>query len=91
MISLTVGDTLLCLVWSLTNPHQDNPYSIALRQGAKPRLVCTCPAFSIHGQGRTCKHVHLLREKVRQGTIMDDEHFKLTPEGMSHFRVRGAT
>lgn len=90
MISLAVGDTLLCLVWSLTDPQREDPYSIALKPGARPRLVCTCPSFSIHGKGRTCKHLSLLREKVRDRSILDDDHFQLTPEGMSHFGIPGA-
>lgn len=86
MVSLQPGDTLLCLVWSLTNKNADDPYSLVLKPGAKPRIVCTCPRF-IYAGGKTCKHIGILKSKVKDGSILSDDNFKLTTEGKTHFKV----
>jgi hypothetical protein len=78
---------LLAHVWSFTNRDNDGiPYSIEVVPGKTPRKTCSCWAFRKSG-GKTCKHIAVMRIKINNGTILQDDHFKLTEFGMVYLRV----
>lgn len=83
---MNLPDRTIAYVWSFTDDMMTIPYRIELRPGAQPRKVCNCPAFSYSG-GKTCKHIRTLREKVRDGTLLEDEHFQVTEYGKTILKL----
>lgn len=75
-----MGDETICFVWSFLDKMSDIPYRIDLKAGAKPRKVCTCPAFSYSG-GSTCKHLITMRQEAKDGTLLTDDRYQLTDFG----------
>lgn len=86
MITIAVGDELLAHVWSFSSDLAEDPYMIVLKPGAKPRKICTCPRF-IYSGSKTCKHLATLRQKVKDGTILQDDRYKLTDFGKEYFKL----
>jgi hypothetical protein len=79
------GIETIAFVWSFNNKMNDIPYRIELREGAKPRKTCTCPAFSFSG-GKTCKHITALKAGVKDKSILSDERFQLTDFGKQYLK-----
>lgn len=82
----------VALVWSFTNENKDIPYRItkfgkAKKQGGHGvKWQCNCPSFSYRG-GKTCKHLILFRQQIKNGQIVNDPRFTLTEFGMDLYQL----
>lgn len=82
----------ISLVWSFTNDHKDIPYRISRtgrskkEGGSGVRWSCNCPSFSYRG-GKTCKHLILMREQIKNGLILSDNRFAVTEYGMEVLKL----
>ena len=87
-----MNNDIVALVWSLTNEFKDMPYSISRLGKSKKeggngvQWKCTCPSF-IHRGSKTCKHLILLREGAKSGTILADKRFSLTEFGIQVLKL----
>jgi hypothetical protein len=80
------GDDVVAIVWSFTD-RTDIPYRItrtgksAKNGGTGYKWRCTCPTSQ--NRGYNCKHIRTMRALCKNGTIDDDEHYRLSPFGRS--------
>ncbi len=76
----------VALVWSFTNENKDIPYRISRlgktkkQGGSGVKWYCNCPSFT-HRGGKTCKHLILFREQIKNGQILHDRRFTVTDFG----------
>ncbi len=82
----------VALVWSFSNQHKDIPYRISRLGRSKKdggsgiRWNCNCPSFSYRG-GKTCKHLVLLKQQVKNGEILSDNRFSITEYGLEILKI----
>jgi hypothetical protein len=75
---------MVAQVWSFTGGNNDIPYYIRRIGEAKDsggngiKWTCSCMAFS---RRSNCKHLNIMRETVKDGSILYDERFILTEFG----------
>lgn len=87
------NNTTIALVWSLTNEFKDMPYSISRvgkskkEGGTGVQWKCTCASF-IHRGSKTCKHLIMLREGAKSGTILADSRFQITELGIKILKLQ---
>lgn len=83
---------VIAIVWSLTNEFKDLPCSISRLGKSKKeggngvQWKCTWTSF-IHRGGKTCKHLVMLRDGAKSGTILADSRFQLTEMGLKILKL----